>query len=118
MYINIKIKIYRTVVLPVDFFGQEGVRLKCLRTGCRGENGGCGKLLVAGVRRKLHNECNNWYNLHNSRQKKLREVRMCRVLEHLTCMVKGKIVLTCSMKVCGGKIGMDVLILNIGTQWR
>jgi len=27
-------------------------------------------------------------------------------------MVKGKIVLTCSVKVCGGKIGLDFLILN------
>jgi len=27
-------------------------------------------------------------------------------------MVKGKIVLTCSIKMCGGKIGLDVLILN------
>jgi hypothetical protein len=43
---------YRTVMLPFRFCGQEGLILKVSENGVQRGKWGCEKLVVAGVRRK------------------------------------------------------------------
>jgi hypothetical protein len=58
--INISIKMYRTVMLPFHFCGQEGLKLKVSENRVQRGKWGCEKLVVAGVRRKYRNEeCHN-----------------------------------------------------------